>query len=139
MALVPTKPANARMAPTERSMPPATITSVMPSAMMLMTAVCRTTLERFVALRNGGEAIASATNSAIRLKNGSSRCSQWRLPMLFSRNAATAGASATAFSFAFIRGYRFLRSAHRVAQDLLLRGRARQLLHDAPAAHRQDP
>ena len=48
MAMVPISPPMARMAPTERSMPPAMITSVMPSAMMLITAVCRTTLDRFV-------------------------------------------------------------------------------------------
>ena len=39
MHIVPMVPAKASIAPTERSMPPETITSVIPSAMMLMTAV----------------------------------------------------------------------------------------------------
>ena len=46
---------------------------VIPSAMMLMTAVCRTTLDRLVSVRKCGEAIESATNRTIRLRNGSSR------------------------------------------------------------------
>ena len=48
----------ARIEPTDRSMPPAMMTSVMPSAMMLITAVCRTTLERFVSVRKCGDAMA---------------------------------------------------------------------------------
>ena len=40
--------AMARIAPTERSIPPAMMIMVMPSAMMLITAVWRTTLERLV-------------------------------------------------------------------------------------------
>ena len=60
----------ARIAPTDRSMPPAMMISVMPSAMMLMTAVCRTTLERFVLVRKCGEAIARPTNKTVRVRNG---------------------------------------------------------------------
>ena len=68
MAMVPSTPPIARMAPTERSMPPAMMIMVMPSDMMLMTAVCRTTLDRFVSVRKCGDAMASATNRTIRLK-----------------------------------------------------------------------
>ena len=60
IAMVPSRPPMARIAPTERSMPPAMMIRVMPSAMMLMTAVCRTTLERLVLVRKCGEAMASA-------------------------------------------------------------------------------
>ena len=48
IAMVPSSPPIARIAPTERSMPPEMMMIVMPSAMMLITAVCRTTLDRFV-------------------------------------------------------------------------------------------
>ena len=48
MAIVPSRPPIARIAPTDRSMPPDMMISVMPSAMMLITAVWRTTLDRFV-------------------------------------------------------------------------------------------
>src|SRR6185312_8225868 len=64
----------ARIAPTDRSIPPAIITNVIPSATILMTAVWRTTLERFVAVRKFGEAMASAMNRMISVKNGSSFC-----------------------------------------------------------------
>ena len=48
IAMVPSTPPIARIAPTERSMPPAMMIIVMPSDMMLITAVCRTTLDRLV-------------------------------------------------------------------------------------------
>ncbi len=51
MAMVPSSPPMARIAPTERSIPPMMMIMVMPSAMMLITAVCRTTLERFLLVR----------------------------------------------------------------------------------------
>ena len=51
MHIVPMVPENARIAPTDRSIPPETMISVIPSAMMLITAVCRTTLERLTAVR----------------------------------------------------------------------------------------
>ena len=51
IVIVPSTPEHARMEPTDRSMPPDTMTSVMPSAMMLITAVCRMTLARFVPVR----------------------------------------------------------------------------------------
>ena len=63
----------ARIAPTDRSMPPEMMISVIPSAMMLITAVCRTTLDRFVLVRKCGDAIASPTKRIARVRNGSSR------------------------------------------------------------------
>ena len=77
IAMVPNSPATARMEPTERSMPPLTITSVMPSAMMLITAVCRATLARFMEVRKWGVAIVSATKRKIRVTNGRSRWRRW--------------------------------------------------------------
>ena len=74
IVIVPMTPANARIEPTDKSMPPATMTRVMPRAIMLITAVCRTTLDRLVAVRKYGEAIDRIRKSAIRLKKGSSRC-----------------------------------------------------------------
>ena len=73
MVMAPSSPASARIEPTDRSIPPAMMITVMPSAMMLITAVCRTTLERFVAVRKLGEAMERMMNSAISVKNGSSR------------------------------------------------------------------
>ena len=60
IAMVPSRPPMARIAPTDRSMPPEMMISVMPSAMMLITAVWRTTLDRLVLVRKCGDAIASA-------------------------------------------------------------------------------
>ena len=74
IAMVPSTPLMARMAPTERSMPPAMMMAVIPSDMILMTAVCRTTLARLIGVRKCGDAMASATNRTIRLRNGSRRC-----------------------------------------------------------------
>ena len=62
-------------------MPPAMMIMVMPSDMMLITAVCRTTLERLVSVRKCGDAMASATNRTIRLRKGSSRCIMARPPV----------------------------------------------------------
>jgi hypothetical protein len=53
-------------------MPPETMTIVMPSAIVLKTAVCRATLARLLAVRKYGDAIESAMNKTIRLTNGSS-------------------------------------------------------------------
>ena len=50
IAMVPSTPHIASMAPTERSMPPAMMIRVIPSDMTLITAVCRTTLDRFVSV-----------------------------------------------------------------------------------------
>ena len=49
--MVPQIPAKAITDPTERSIPPEIMISVMPSAMMLITAVWRQTLERFWMVR----------------------------------------------------------------------------------------
>ena len=73
IAMVPIRPPIPRIDPTERSIPPAMMIIVIPSAMMLITAVCRTTLDRLVSVRKCGDAIESATNRTIRLRNGSSR------------------------------------------------------------------
>ena len=54
-------------------MPPEMMIMVIPSDIMFMTAVCRTTLERFVPVRKFGEATASSTNSTMRVINGSNR------------------------------------------------------------------
>ena len=54
-------------------MPPEMMMAVMPRAMMLMTAVWRTTLERLVAVRKFGEAMQRMMKRAISVKNGSSR------------------------------------------------------------------
>jgi hypothetical protein len=54
-------------------MPPATMISVIPSAMMLITAVWRITLDRLVLVRKWGDAIASEMIRTIRVTNGSSR------------------------------------------------------------------
>ena len=70
IAMVPSSPPMARMAPTERSMPPETMIMVMPSDMMLITAVCRTTLDRLVPVRKLGEPMASPTNRTIRVRKG---------------------------------------------------------------------
>ena len=73
IAMQPSKPLMARIAPTDRSMPPEMIIIVIPSAMMLITAVWRTTLERLVFVRKCGEAIARPTKRTARVTNGSSR------------------------------------------------------------------
>ena len=73
IVIVPTTPEKARIDPTDRSMPPETITRVMPSAMMLITAVWRITLEMFVVVKKYGEAIDRITNSAAKLINGRNR------------------------------------------------------------------
>ena len=73
IVIVPTTPENARIEPTDRSIPPETITRVMPSAMMLITAVWRITLEMFVVVRKYGETIDKITNSAAKLINGKNR------------------------------------------------------------------
>src|SRR5207253_9149259 len=66
----PATPASAIDDPTERSMPPDTITTVMPIAMIVMTAVCRATPARLPAERNTGLTAAMTTHSATRLANG---------------------------------------------------------------------
>ncbi len=62
--LVATHAANATIAPTERSMPPVTMTKVMPTAMMPMTEICLSMLVRLDMVRNTLELNDSTTNSA---------------------------------------------------------------------------
>src|SRR5947209_2740583 len=73
IANAPTTPASAITDPTERSIPPATITTVMPIAMIVITAVWRATPARFPEERNFGSSAAMTTHSAIRLANGRNR------------------------------------------------------------------
>ena len=73
MASVPTNPPNARIEPTDKSMPPEMMISVMPSAMMLITVVWRMTVERFGPVKKCGDAIANPTNRATSVANGSRR------------------------------------------------------------------
>jgi hypothetical protein len=58
-------------------MPPEMMMMVIPSAMMLITAVCRIRLDRFVLVRKYGEAIQSATNRTINVAKGSSPCKRF--------------------------------------------------------------
>ena len=56
-------PANAITEPTDRSIPPEIMINVIPRAMMLITAVCRATLERLGMVRKYGERTESAMKS----------------------------------------------------------------------------
>ena len=65
-----TMPASARIAPTERSMPPVMITAVMPRPMMPTKAQLRATLKRLLAVKKTSvesdsptKAITEATNT----------------------------------------------------------------------------
>ncbi len=75
-AKAPVTPASAIIEPTERSIPPETITIVMPIAMIMITAVWRATLARFPDERNLGSSTAIITHSAIRLAKGMKRLIQ---------------------------------------------------------------
>src|SRR6185503_9508687 len=73
IAYAPATPDRARIEPTDKSMPPETITTVMPIAMMVITAVCLATLARLPAERNLGSRTAINRHNATRLANGRNR------------------------------------------------------------------
>src|SRR5258708_3727532 len=75
-AKAPVTPASAIIEPTERSIPPETITIVMPIAMIMITAVWRATLARLPDERNLGSSTAMITHNAIRLAKGMKRLIQ---------------------------------------------------------------
>src|SRR5882672_5254425 len=75
-ANAPVTPASAIIEPTERSIPPETITIVMPMAMTVITAVWRATLARLPDERNLGSSAAMITHSAIKLAKGMKRLIQ---------------------------------------------------------------
>src|SRR5215471_12925947 len=76
IAIAPATPDSAMTDPTERSIPPDTITIVMPIAMMVMTAVWRATPARLPAERNLGSSAAITMHKATRLTNGRNRLIQ---------------------------------------------------------------
>ena len=57
-------PDNARIDPTDRSMPPDTMTNVMPTATIALIDVCSRTFSRFETVRKWGVAAQSTTESA---------------------------------------------------------------------------
>src|SRR3712207_5858551 len=68
-----TIPERPRTLPTERSMPPETITNVWPKARMAITAIWIPTLERLLGVRKKGERIVITTQSRIRPPSGPPR------------------------------------------------------------------
>ena len=70
----PKSPLNAIIEPTLRSIPPATMITVIPSAMMLITAVCRITLVRFSGRRKLTVPSDSPRISIINVIKGQKRC-----------------------------------------------------------------
>src|SRR5215471_3865048 len=82
MASAPATPDNAMTEPTDRSMPPDTITIVMPIAITIMTAVWRATPARLPADRNLGSSAAITTQSSTRLTNGRNRLIQSDIALL---------------------------------------------------------
>src|ERR1700692_2711218 len=82
-ANAPATPARDIIKPTERSMPPETITIVMPMAMTVITAVWRATLARLPDEINLGSSTAMITHSAIRLAKGMKRLIQSDISVLF--------------------------------------------------------
>ena len=69
----PQTPASASNDPTDKSMPPDTITIVMPIAITVMTVVCRTTLAKLPGERKRGSSTATIKHSTIRLMKGKKR------------------------------------------------------------------
>ncbi len=69
MASAPTTPASAMVEPTERSNSPETMTSVMPTAMIDTSVVCRPILAKFSAVRNTGDAMAKTAISTAKPTN----------------------------------------------------------------------
>ena len=77
------KSVRAKVEPTERSIPPETITIVMPMAMTVITAVCRATLARLPDERNLGSSTAMITHSPIKLAKGMKRLIQSDINLLY--------------------------------------------------------
>src|SRR5712691_2700248 len=73
IARAPITPDSAITEPTDRSIPPDTITIVIPIAMTVITAVWRATPARLPAERNLGSSAAISMHSATRLTNGRKR------------------------------------------------------------------
>src|SRR5258707_3173103 len=89
-ANAPATPARAIIDPTERSIPPDTITIVMPIAMIVITAVCRATLPRLPVERNLGSSAAMITQSAIKLAKGMNLLTQSDISSIWSAPADVA-------------------------------------------------
>src|SRR5882672_6508661 len=66
-------PLKASTDPTERSIPPARITVVIPKASRALTEICRRTLIRFVVARKVGDSSDSATTRATRASDADQR------------------------------------------------------------------
>jgi hypothetical protein len=91
IANAPITPDRAVTEPTERSIPPDTITTVMPIAIMVITAVCLATLPRFPIERNLGSSVVINVQSATRLINGRKRLIQFDIVVSLPRRLAHAG------------------------------------------------
>src|SRR5215204_5977162 len=138
----PATPARAITDPTDRSMPPEAITTVMPIAMIVMTAVCRATPARFPGERNFGSNAATTTHSAMRLANGRNRFTQSDIdaPGLTHRFNASFVQLLYKSACVTISFSRALALLQRGVPEHLLLGRLSgiELGHQPPAPHDED-